>query len=345
MRRLAASIAAIGFALSAAAFAAPNQAGVIDLADGDARISSPGAEARKAKIGDAVNEGDLLLTGKDGEIHLKMQDSGFMVVRPNTRFQIVGYAADGDEKDKGVFRLIAGGVRSITGWIGKFNPRNYQIQTANATVGIRGTDHETRFIPEGSTEGEPGTYDRVYEGETVLETADGKATIAKDQSGYLSNRPRDRPRRLAAVPGFYRPGPHEAAIARKHAEIQQMLAERREERRKILQERRAMAEELKGKASQLKERAAELTPAQKRELRAKREALQRDVKAAKELHEDIAQSRKSLEEDVKAGRIPKAEARDRRKALQEKERAFTAAQESINQRMKDLNETADSILK
>ena len=335
-RRLASVLAFAACLASCSAFAA-NQAATVQLADGDARINAGGTE-RKITAGDTVNEGDTLITGKDSEIHLAMQDAGFMVLRSNTRFQIVNYAADGDEKDKGIFRLISGGVRSITGWIGKFNAKSYQIKTTNASVGIRGTDHETRYIPDGSSEGEPGTYDRVYEGETVLETEEGNATIGKDQSGYLSTRPRDKPRRLASIPPFYRPGRHEAQVAKKHAEIQRVVAERRDERRRLLQERRSTMKDLREKAKDARENGKEATPGQKAELQAKREVLQRDARAAREMNADIHKSRKALEEDVKARRVTRDEARERRKALLEKEKAYEEKQADINKRLKDLGE-------
>lgn len=340
MRRLVAFAASCATAATLAA----NQAATIQLADGDARVVS-GTTERKAKVGEAVNEGDTLVTGANSEVHLAMQDAGFMVLRPNTRFQVVGYAADGDDKDKGIFRLLTGGVRSITGWIGKFNAKSYQIQTNNATVGIRGTDHETRYVPEGSTEGEPGTYDRVYEGETVLETPEGATTLAKDQSGFRSTRTREKPRRLAALPPFYRAGPHEAAIGGKHAEVQRVVAERREERRKLMQERRATVKDLREKAKDAREQGKELTPEQKAELTAQRDTLQRDAKAARQMHADIQKSRRTLEDDVKARRITRDEARERRKALADQEKAYEARQADINRRLKELNETADSLLR
>jgi len=343
VRRLASLFAFAACIATCSAFAA-NQAATVQLVDGDARISAGGAE-RKVKSGDVVNEGDTLVTGKDSEIHLAMQDAGFMVLRSGTRFQVVNYAANGDDKDQGIFRLIEGGVRSITGWIGKFNAKSYQIKTTNASVGIRGTDHETRYIPEGSSEGEAGTYDRVYEGETVLETSEGSATIGKDQSGYHSMRPRDKPRRLAAIPAFYRPGRHEAQVAKKHAEIQRVVAERREERRKLMQERKAAAGELREKVKEAKEQGKTLTPEQQQEMKSQREALQRDARAAREMHGDLQKARRALEEDVKARRLTRDEARERRKALAEQEKAFEQKQVDINRRLKDLNETADSILR
>ena len=107
----------------ATALAAPASplAGTIALVDGDVRIVRAGTTSRRAAVGDAVSEGDSLVTGKGSEVHLSMQDTGFIALRPNTRFKIVGYKADGGDDDKGVFSLLVGGMRSVTGWIGKFN--------------------------------------------------------------------------------------------------------------------------------------------------------------------------------------------------------------------------------
>src|SRR5260221_1864213 len=301
LRGLLAILVCVAAMATQAAPASANQAAVVKLAEGDARIASPGAEPGKAKAGDVVNEGDLLVTGKDGEIHLTMVDSGFMVLRPNTRFQVVNYTADGGDQDKGVFRLVVGGVRSITGWIGKFNSRGYQIHTPSATIGIRGTDHETRYIPEGSSEGEPGTYDRVYAGETYIETDAGRTEIEKDQSGYQSARPREKPRRLAAIPAFFRPGPHEGEISKKHAEVQQQINQRREERRKVVAEKRAALEGARSKLKDMHElNKAELekgrtkSDARHREAFVLIDAMVKDVKANSDMRDDILKTRKAL---------------------------------------------------
>jgi FtsZ-binding cell division protein ZapB len=220
-----------------AAAPVPNQAGVVSLVQGKASVAQAGAAPRALKVGDTIHEGDVLTTAKDGELHLLMQDTGFMVLRPDSQFMVMGYKADGGEDDKGVFKLLKGGVRSITGWIGRFNASAYQVRTPTATVGIRGTDHETRYIPEGSSEGEAGTYDKVYAGQTYLQTEGGGAEVSPNQAGFASDAPRERPRVLAHMPGVFRPGPHEAEIAKKHAEIQRFIDQRREERRKLIVEK------------------------------------------------------------------------------------------------------------
>ena len=328
---------------------APNHAGTIILVEGDARIIVAGAASRAAKAGDVVNEGDMLNTGKDGEVHITMQDTGFIALRPNTRFLVVSYKADGDADDKGIFRLLAGGFRSVTGWIGKFNSGGYRVNTPTATIGIRGTDHEPRYIPEASTEGEAGTYDRVFVGQTFIETPSGQAAISPNQAGFVSTRPRDRPRLLAGVPVFFRPSPHEAEIAVKHVEIQRMIDQRREERRKLIGEKRAElgAERVKTKAvleqnQEAVKQQKSATQEQRRQVQEKREALKNDTKAATESLKAMQDKRKALLEDVDAGRVSGKELQERRKALREEGEAAQRALQNVQKRQKALADETDA---
>ena len=329
--------------------ATPNQAGTIVLVEGDSRIAAAGATPRPAKAGDVIREGDSLITRKDGEVHLSMQDSGFIALRPNTQFAIVSYKADGGADDKGIFRLLAGGFRSVTGWIGKFNSRAYQVHTPTATIGIRGTDHEPRYIPEGSSEGEPGTYDRVFVGQSFIQTPAGETAIAPNQAGYVSVRPRDRPRLLAGIPVFFRPSPHEKEIAAKHLEIQRMIEQRRDERRKVVKEKKAELEAARADAKALREKDKEAAAAQKnaaqeqsREMHEKRAKLKADTAAANEAHKAVQAKRKALQEDVEAGRVSRDELKKRQAALREENKAAQSALEDVRARQKALNDEADA---
>jgi hypothetical protein len=336
-----------GDVLAQAAGTERNQAGVVVLVDGNARVAPAGGEPRAIKAGDKVHEGDVLLSGKDGEVHVSMQDSGFMVLRPNTRVVIESYRADGGDDDKGVFKLLAGGLRSITGWIGKFNQRAYVVRTATASIGIRGTDHETRYIPEGSSEGEPGTYDVVYAGETVIESSGGQASVMPNRAGFASGKA--RPRLLASIPVIYKPGPHEAELQQKHAQIQGLIQQRREERRKAILEKRAELEASRASVKQtLEERKAAgkagrlLSPKDRRALDERQKALHRDMKAAKDLNDEIQAERKALSEDFKGNRLTRGEQAQRRKALQEKEQRLEAMQADIKERHKALQAETDA---
>jgi hypothetical protein len=329
--------------------AARSQAGVVVLIDGTARAESAGSAPRALKVGDTVNEGDILTSSPNGELHLKMQDSGFMVLRPNSRFEIVTYRADGGDEDKGIFNLISGKVRSITGWMGRHNAQSYTLRAGTVTIGIRGTDHETSYVPEGSTEGEPGVYDRVYAGGTVISGTAGEASVAPNQAGFQPLRQGGKPRLLASIPGFFRPGPHEAQIEKKHAEIQQHLEQQREERRKVVAQKRAELGASREKAKEIfkDNKAAESESrqsarAQREETKAQVEALKKDAQDASALRADVTQERKALGEAVRTGQITRPELRERRAALKEKEERLKQAQESIDQRRKALQETGDA---
>ncbi len=327
-----------------------SQAGAIVLAEGDARIAPGGAGARPARVGDTVSEGDLLITGGKGEIHLAMQDSGFMALRPNTRFEVVSYRASGAEDDTGVFRLLAGGLRSITGWIGRYNARAYLVRTPTATIGVRGTDHETRVIAQDSPEGEAGTYDRVYAGQTYVETDGGRAEVTPERAGFASSHPHRRPRLLDSIPVFYRPGPHEAEIANKHAEIQRLIDERREERRRLIREKlaalgqaRAQVQTVQEKNKAQAEEALVQSQAKRQALKERGEALRQEVAVAREQREALQKQRALLQEDFKAGRLTHGELRDRRKALQLQAQSLERLEASHQARRKELQEALDAL--
>ncbi len=72
-----------------------------------------------------------------------------------------------------------------------------------------------------------------------MQTEAGSAAVTSNQAGFVPDKGRVRPRLLEATPAFFKPGPHEAEINLKHTQIQQAIAQRREERRKVIQDLRA----------------------------------------------------------------------------------------------------------
>lgn len=208
-------------------------AGRVDLVEGDVHIYDTRNAVRTVHVNDNVFEGDSIVTGANGEIHITMADTGFIAVRPNTKMAITQYRANGDSQDKGVIGLLVGSFRSISGWIAKYQPKSYEIRTPTATIGIRGTDHEPKVIPEGSSEGDPGTYDKVNAGGTFINTPQGRVDVSENHAGFAPHGglgANARPRMLDHVPNFYRPTRNEHFIEGKHAEIQRNLSTKRTER-------------------------------------------------------------------------------------------------------------------
>jgi hypothetical protein len=51
-------------------------AGTVTLVEGDVSFLDASRNARHPKVGDAIFEGEGVVTGADGEVHLDMQDGG-----------------------------------------------------------------------------------------------------------------------------------------------------------------------------------------------------------------------------------------------------------------------------
>jgi len=219
---------------------AATTAGAIELVEGHVIITRADNISLAPIVGDSVQEGDTVITGPDGELHITMADSGFIAVRPNTRMKIEHYRAQGDSDDKSEISLIEGTFRSITGWIGKYSPKNYRVTTPTATLGIRGTDHEPLYIPEGASgaEGEPGTYDKVNQGETFIQNPRGKIFIKADHAGFVSYSGRLAPKLLPRIPNFFRATRNEQEIERRREILKPQIDKRRLERRQHVRQQR-----------------------------------------------------------------------------------------------------------
>ncbi|MGP1676910.1 MAG: hypothetical protein ACTS6J_07085 [Burkholderiales bacterium] len=113
------------------------------------------------------------------------------------------------EKDSFIFGLVKGGLRAVTGLVGKRGDKDaYSLGTATATIGIRGTSYgaddclTTRCPkPNSSDSLEPGVYVSVTDGEIVATNNAGSQSFLAGQFGAISDR-NSRPRFLSTDPGL-----------------------------------------------------------------------------------------------------------------------------------------------
>jgi len=175
------------FTAASSAYAAV--AGHVQFVNGEVQITTPTGQTRMAQKGDAINEGDTLTSAQKASAQIKMQDGGFVAVRPDTqlKFDQFVFAGKEDGNEKSFFSLFKGGFRAVTGLIGRINKQNYRITTPAATIGIRGTDHETFMITPGSPLAQmapTGAYNKVNTGETSMTTDKGTIFVQPNQMGF-----------------------------------------------------------------------------------------------------------------------------------------------------------------
>lgn len=142
----------------------------------------PEHEARLLKRKSEVFSNDQISTGPKGQLQLRFTDGSRLSLRQETLFHIENYQFDGNEPEGGssVYRLIKGGLRTITGTISSANTDNYRVNTPIATIGVRGTDYELFLCDQrcaDSGQEQYGLFGQVLEGTIFLDIAGKKTDI------------------------------------------------------------------------------------------------------------------------------------------------------------------------
>ncbi len=192
------------FGMSAGAFAAAAATAATDIGmvmNVEGELSAKGADGslRPLKAWGKVLAGDTLFTGKDSFARVKFSDGGQISLKPGSTFKIEGYNYDEQDpkKDAAGFNLIKGGLRAISGAIGKRgDPDSYSVKTRTATVGIRGTKYGMLFcqrdcenIPPPA-DGSPlsdGTHLDVLEGTIIVKNSAGSQLLNAGQFGFVGS--------------------------------------------------------------------------------------------------------------------------------------------------------------
>jgi len=158
---------------------------------GDVRVGREGAPQRAAQRATEFYEGESIITGAGALAQLRMTDGALMSVRGDTEIKLerFSYAGEQDRNASFLMSVLKGGLRTITGVIGRQNRERYRITTATVTIGVRGTDFEIVHVPlqAGSREVPAGTYDRVFEGVTSMENRAGvMLLVSRDQTAFAA---------------------------------------------------------------------------------------------------------------------------------------------------------------
>ena len=189
MRALAALVFAIaGLSLLSPALAAP--AGEVTHLSGALVAQKPDGQSRILGVKSSVNEGDVLATADNSYARVKFADGTEAVLRPSTQVKIdqFNFEEQRPQGDGMVISLLKGGMRAVTGLLGKRNPANMRVATPSATIGIRGTTFHAEIVPPGGGGAlAPGLYVQVIDGLIHLSNKGGSQQFSAGQFGYTPN--------------------------------------------------------------------------------------------------------------------------------------------------------------
>ena len=136
----------LGWALVAlgAAFATAVQAAaIVQSMYGDARAGD-----QQLHVDDRITSGATITTGRGSQVVLKFDDSQVVVLNENTTFRITDfrYRQEEPRNDRGIFDLVRGALRIISGAVASRSQSAFQLRAPQATIGIRGTDFMVAIV-------------------------------------------------------------------------------------------------------------------------------------------------------------------------------------------------------
>jgi hypothetical protein len=129
-------------------------AGKVLFVSGPVSVERNGTRALNK--GDAIEVGDVIVTGEKARAQILMADGAKIALRSGTRFRIDEFtmppavtapaqATVVNANGKSVASLLKGGFRTQTGTIGRTDRAAYEVRTPIGTLGIRGTDYTAVF--------------------------------------------------------------------------------------------------------------------------------------------------------------------------------------------------------
>jgi hypothetical protein len=180
--------------------------GAVSQLSGTLSVKKPDGTVRILSQKSEIRAGDTLSTERDSYAQIRFSDGGQVTLKPNTavRLDQFRFAQDKPQEDAFAVRLLKGGLRAVTGGVGKRNPDKVELTTETATVGIRGTTFSVDDCVNGR-EGECARLQRavyvgVSDGEIVVRNAQGELRLGAGQFGQIARE--QRPLFLSTDPGL-----------------------------------------------------------------------------------------------------------------------------------------------
>ena len=121
------------------AAAQPVPAGVVERVQGQG-LAVQNANVRPLTPGAEVFVGEILSTGSDARLEIRMHDDAIFTLAAETSFVIVDFTFGGAANEPRAFLLLMeGAFLAVSGSIALADNGDMTVQTSVATIGIRGT--------------------------------------------------------------------------------------------------------------------------------------------------------------------------------------------------------------
>ncbi|MDX1518685.1 MAG: FecR family protein [Gammaproteobacteria bacterium] len=161
---------------------AASKAGEVKTIKGDVKATLD-QETRALSKGDEVFANDLIRTEPGSLVEIRFVDDSKFLVGPDSEMKVDKFSYNQpDTENKLSTRLVKGTFRFVTGLIARYKPDSMEVNTAVATIGIRGTTVAVEANATSSTVvlEEPEDSTRA----TAIEVSNQYGSVVIDEPGY-----------------------------------------------------------------------------------------------------------------------------------------------------------------
>lgn len=157
------------------------------------------AKQRRLSLGAPLYSEDYLRSAKDSYALMVFRDGEKITLQADSELAIADYHYQQQGgKNHALYRLTTGGMRVLTGSIGKTNKEAFAIDTPVGTIGIRGTGFDLSCVgscvnpqahdPNLRQELTNGLYSHVWQGQIAIVNDAGEFLLTVPDSNYVANR-------------------------------------------------------------------------------------------------------------------------------------------------------------
>jgi hypothetical protein len=163
--------------------------GTVVQLDGSASIDRKGGKVPVAES-TPVYSGDTLNVADHSSAQVRFEDDSVFVVPGSSSFRVDKFAmGNGNAGGTALYTLLDGGVRTMTGKVGKGQGDRYELRTPEAIIGVQGTAFMAmRCTGSCAKKYREGLYVRTQSGTVLIGTTASKTTVKAGQTFYVKSK-------------------------------------------------------------------------------------------------------------------------------------------------------------
>jgi hypothetical protein len=140
-----------GILLASPVVAAQEGGGISEVMGGVDILKGGKLPAEPVKVGDKVNQGDVIRTKTGAKTQIRFNDDSILTIAPNTRVAVNEFVYNPENNQRqATLKIFHGLVHTLVNKVFKQDKPDFIVETQTAVIGVRGTDYYTLAAPVNS---------------------------------------------------------------------------------------------------------------------------------------------------------------------------------------------------